>query len=57
MRKFALILTIKLIRKYFPEGISVITDKEENIIAYRWTWTKEIDDIFYKKQTAKRREL
>lgn len=45
-RRMILKLTIKAIRKYFPEGVSVITDKEENIIAYKWTWSKEIDDMY-----------
>lgn len=45
MRKIALKLVIRLIRKYFSEGVSVITNKEEKIIAYRWAWTKEVDDI------------
>lgn len=46
MRKLYLKLVIRLIRKYFIEGMSVITDKEENIIAYRWTWSKEINELY-----------
>ena len=43
-RRMILKLTIKTIRKYFPEGISAIVDDEENIIAYRWAWSKEVND-------------
>lgn len=44
MRRVCLRVIIWLIRKYFPEGISVITDGEENVIAYQWTWTKQVED-------------
>jgi len=53
MRKYIFILTVKLIRKYFSEGISVVVDREENIIAYRWTWTKELDDAVLKNRVKK----
>ena len=44
-RRMVLKFIIKAIKKYFSEGISVITNKEETIIAYKWVWSKEIDDM------------
>lgn len=45
-RRFVFRVVVKVIRKYFPQGISVIKDAEEDVIAYRWqwAWTKELED-------------
>lgn len=43
-RRFIFRVVVKAIRKYFPQGISVVTDFEENIIAYNWAWTNELED-------------
>lgn len=34
-RRFLFRVSVIIIRKYFAHGISVITDTEENIIAYK----------------------
>lgn len=44
VRKIYLSIVIRLIRKYFSEGVSVVTDSEENIIAYKWSWSKQVED-------------
>lgn len=43
-RRFIFKITIRAIRKYFSDGLSVITDNEENIIAYQWAWSKNLED-------------
>ncbi len=48
MRKLFLKIVIKLVRRYFSDGISVITDNEENIIAYQWAWTKDLEKEIFK---------
>lgn len=49
MRRLYLQIVIRLIRKHFPEGISVITDDEENIIAYQWTWSRQVENEVRRK--------
>ena len=48
--KIKLKLIIKWLRKHFSSGISVVTDKEENIIFYRWAWTKELEEALKKSK-------
>jgi len=48
MRRILAKIAIKIIRKHFCEGIGVITDNDENIIAYRWTWSKELERELFK---------
>jgi hypothetical protein len=49
-RRIILRLVISIIRKYFSDGVSVITDSEEEIIAYKWSWTKELEESICKKR-------
>jgi len=44
MRRLIFKLTVKLIRKYFSEGVSAITGIDGEVIAYKWIWTKELED-------------
>lgn len=48
-RRFIFRMVVRLIRKYFQEGVSVITNADEDIIAYRWTWSKEMQDCTSRK--------
>lgn len=48
-RRFIFRVVVRLIRKYFPEGVSVITNSDEDIIAYRWTWSKAMQDCTSRK--------
>lgn len=57
MRRFIFRLVIKLIRKYFPEGITVIVDRYDNIIAYRWEWSKDLEDAVTERPAAERKGL
>lgn len=43
-RRFIFRVVVRLIRKYFPEEISVITNTNGDIIAYQWTWSKAMLD-------------
>lgn len=47
-RRFICKVIIKLIRKYFKEGVDVITDYDGEVIAYRWAWSKDLDEDFKK---------
>lgn len=49
-RRFVFKAVVKLIRKYFPDGVSVITNSDEDIIAYRWTWTRELEKEIFRKR-------
>lgn len=49
-RRFIFRLVVRLIRKYFPEGVSVITDYKEDIIGYKWTWTKDLEDECFRRK-------
>lgn len=46
MEKIYLQMIIKLIRKYFKEGVDVITDYDGEVIAYRRAWSKDLDEDF-----------
>lgn len=54
-RRFIFRVVVRLIRKYFPEGVSVITDCKEDIIGYKWAWTNDLEDECFKKRKAVRR--
>lgn len=48
-RIFIFKVVVKLIRKYFPEGVSAITNSDEDIIAYKWTWTRDLEKEIFRK--------
>lgn len=54
-RRFIFRMVVRLIRKYFPEGVSVITDYKEDIIGYKWAWTNDLEDECFKKRKTVRR--
>lgn len=56
-RRFIFRMVVGLIRKYFPEGVSVITNSNEDIIAYRWTWSKEMRDCTSRKVKKEARDF
>lgn len=49
-RRFIFRLVVRLIRKYFTEGVSVITDCKEDIIGYKWSWTKDLEDECFRRK-------
>jgi hypothetical protein len=50
LRKIMLRFAIRTINKWFSDGLRRITDYEGNLIAYQWTWSKEINDLYGKKR-------
>jgi len=49
VRRILLKLVIRIIRRNFQEGISVITDINENIVGYKWAWTVKLEDELFGK--------
>jgi hypothetical protein len=45
VKKIMLWVVIKSIRKWFPDGVMLITDYEGNPIAHQWTWSNEINKL------------
>ncbi len=57
-RRFVLRMVIKTIRKYFPEGVSAITNSNEDIIGYKWAWSKDVEkEVFGKGYKENQRKL